>query len=214
MEISRNLPSFEESARFHGHVCPGLAIGYRVADKAMELLGAARPHDEELVAVVENDTCAVDAVQVVTGCTFGKGNLVFRDYGKGVFSFFSREKNRAFRITYRSFPSLPDAEGARLEHLKAKIHFENAASRSERQEYGELREKLIQAILSSRAEDLLFWQPLDEEPPNPARIRPSIVCDRCGEQVMETRVRKVNGRSLCIPCSELEARVDSRVNSP
>lgn len=202
MEISSTLPSFEESARFHGHVCPGLAIGYRVATKAMELLEAARPHDEELVAVVENDTCAVDAVQVVTGCTFGKGNLVFRDYGKGVFSFFSREKQRAFRITYRGFPSLPGAEGARLEQLKAKLHFENEASEAERQEYGKLRGKLIQAILSGRAEDLLLWRPLNEEPPSAARIRPSITCDRCGEQVMETRVRKVNAKNLCIPCAQ------------
>nr|WP_279383444.1 FmdE family protein [Methanobacterium formicicum] len=24
----------------------------------------------------------MDAIQVITGCTFGKGNLIFKDYGK------------------------------------------------------------------------------------------------------------------------------------
>ncbi|RJP70889.1 MAG: formylmethanofuran dehydrogenase [Candidatus Abyssobacteria bacterium SURF_17] len=202
MTAQNSLPSFEEAARFHGHICPGLAIGYRVATTAMHLLGVARPHDEELVAVVENDTCAVDAIQVVTGCTFGKGNLVFKDYGKGGFSFFSRDRGKAIRVRYREFPFLPDAEGERMEQLKRKVHFENSATEAERQEYGKLREKLIQHILSGSAEDFLAWRPVSEEPPSPARIRPSITCENCGEQVMQTRIRKVGGQNLCIPCSE------------
>jgi formylmethanofuran dehydrogenase subunit E len=196
------LPEFEEAARFHGHVCPGLAIGYRVAATAMDLLNVERPSDEELVAVVENDTCAVDAVQVVTGCTFGKGNLVFKDYGKGGFSFFARRKNKAFRITYRGFPTLPGADGARMEELKARIRVENSATGEERREFASLRQKLIDRILTVKADELLKWQELTEEPPAPARIHQSIVCERCGEQTMDTRIRRVDGRSLCIPCAE------------
>jgi hypothetical protein len=44
---------------------------------------------------VENDSCAVDAVQVMTGCTFGKGNLIFRDYGKQAYTFMSRATGKA-----------------------------------------------------------------------------------------------------------------------
>lgn len=196
-----SLPTFDEAARFHGHVCPGLAIGYRVASTAVELLGVERPHDEELVAVVENDTCAVDAVQVVTGCTFGKGNLVFKDYGKGGFSFFSRPKHKAYRITYRGFPSLPGTDGARMQELRAKV-FGNSATEQERKEFGALRQKLIDRILTAKADELLKWQELDETPPQPARIHASIVCDRCGEQVMETRIQHIDGQNLCIPCSD------------
>jgi formylmethanofuran dehydrogenase subunit E len=207
MSKTESLPSFEETARFHGHVCPGLAIGYRVATQAINLLGVDRPHDEELVAVVENDTCAVDAVQMVTGCTFGKGNLIFKDYGKGAFSFFSRDRKKAFRIAYRGFPGLPDADGSRLEQLRTKVRAGGSVTEGERQEYGVLREKLIQRILAAKAEDLLAWRSLDEEPPSPARIRPSIVCEQCGEEVMETRIRKVDGENLCIPCAEKAAQV-------
>lgn len=71
--------------RFHGHRCPGLATGIRVAEVALREIG---PHsiDEEVVAIVETDNCAVDAIQYLTGCTFGKGNLIHRDYGKNVFT--------------------------------------------------------------------------------------------------------------------------------
>jgi hypothetical protein len=60
---------------FHGHLCAGLTIGIRAAQVALREIG---PHsaDEEVVAVVETDMCAVDATQVLTGCTFGKGNLI------------------------------------------------------------------------------------------------------------------------------------------
>jgi len=73
--------SFAAVVRFHGHLCPGLAIGYRMTRAALAALGAGRAEDEDLVAVVENDACGVDAVQYLSGCTFGKGNLIFRDVG-------------------------------------------------------------------------------------------------------------------------------------
>ncbi|MFP4655658.1 MAG: FmdE family protein [Methanohalobium sp.] len=70
--------SFEKAVEFHGHQCPGLAIGYRAAQIALDKF-KNRSEDEELVAIVENNSCAVDAIQSQTRCTFGKGNFVFRD---------------------------------------------------------------------------------------------------------------------------------------
>ena len=78
---------------FHGHLCPGVVIGYCTAKLGMRELSARRAGDEELIAIVENDTCAVDAIQVLTGCTFGKGNLFFRDHGKMVFTFATRARS-------------------------------------------------------------------------------------------------------------------------
>jgi len=72
---------------FHGHLCPGLAMGCRASLAGLRELGANRAQDEELVATVYNDSCAADGVQVLTGCTFGKGNLRFRDLGKMAFVF-------------------------------------------------------------------------------------------------------------------------------
>lgn len=57
-----------------------------------------RSADEEVVAVVETDMCAVDAIQFLTGCTFDKSNLIFRDYGKNAFTFVRRSDNKAIRV--------------------------------------------------------------------------------------------------------------------
>lgn len=92
-----------EVVQFHGHLCPGLALGYRVAKAALRELKSDRPHDEELAAVVENDSCATDAIQFITGCTFGKGNLVFLDYGKHVYTFYNR-RTGAGGAHIRGFP--------------------------------------------------------------------------------------------------------------
>ena len=65
----------ERAREFHGHLCAGLTIGIRASQIALREIG---PHsaDEEVVAIVETDMCAVDAIQLLTGCTFGKGNLI------------------------------------------------------------------------------------------------------------------------------------------
>jgi len=83
---------------FHGHLCPGVLIGYRATKAGLAALGAERAEDEELIAIVENDSCAADAVQALAGCTFGKGNFFFRDYGKQVFTFALRPSGRALCI--------------------------------------------------------------------------------------------------------------------
>jgi len=44
-----------DAIQFHGHLCPGLALGFRVAKAALRELKADRPRDEELAAIVEND---------------------------------------------------------------------------------------------------------------------------------------------------------------
>ena len=62
-----------QAVEFHGHLCPGLAIGYRVAKYIQEHY--PRSEDEELVCIAENRSCSVDAVQQILGCTAGKGNL-------------------------------------------------------------------------------------------------------------------------------------------
>jgi len=85
---------YKKIVRFHGHECPGLAMGYRMALAGMEALNALRSEDEEIVAIVENNACGVDALQCVTGCTFGKGNLIFRDYGKHVYTLYSISAGR------------------------------------------------------------------------------------------------------------------------
>jgi len=85
---------FEKCVAFHGHICPGLAIGFQAARVLMERLGVQRAGDEELLAFVENDACGADGIQVMTGCTFGKGNFIFKNFGKHAFTLVARKRGK------------------------------------------------------------------------------------------------------------------------
>jgi formylmethanofuran dehydrogenase subunit E len=108
-----DMKDWETAVAFHGHACPGLAIGVRACDAARAEIGASRAADEELVCVTENDACGVDAIQALLGCTFGKGNLVFRDTGKHAFTFIRRGAADGLRVCYRARP-----EGGREDVLR------------------------------------------------------------------------------------------------
>jgi formylmethanofuran dehydrogenase subunit E len=184
-----------EAIQFHGHLCPGLALGYRVAKAALRELKADRPQDEELVAIVENDSCAVDAVQFITGCTFGKGNLIFRDYGKHVYTLFNRRTNQGVRISedYRGF------EGdQRYPELKKR----QEAGEDVSQEMQVFKMEKASAILKADEKEILTIKVVSTPPPEEAKIRGSLRCSVCGEKFMGSRSREKNGKVMCIPCFE------------
>ena len=89
---------------FHGHHCGGLRIGYAAAEYAMKLLHISFSDNEQVVCISENDACGVDAIQVMLGCSIGKGNLLFHMTGKQVFSFYHRPTGRSVRLVLRPKP--------------------------------------------------------------------------------------------------------------
>ncbi len=137
---------FKKAVEFHGHTCPGLAIGYRVA-KYIEG-NYPRSKDEELVCIVENKSCSVDAIQAILGCTFGKGNLVFIDNGKQVFRFYSRDNGTALRVYFKSDIF------KRMDELRQKAA-SGKLSPEEKKELEGMREQMIQKVLSAPVEELL-----------------------------------------------------------
>jgi len=177
MDPSTYPPDLNDAIRFHGHLCPGLAIGYHAAKIAMERLDVQRAEDEELIAIVENDSCSVDGVQWVTGCTFGKGNLFFKDYGKQAFTFAVRPSGRAVRVVLRPHdkcPAVPDGD----------------------------RDAKIDLLLNAPADSVFDIDDIVIDLPNAASIHDSIVCERCGEATMSTRTHLVYGKAFCLACAE------------
>ena len=90
---------WDKCVAFHGHVCGGLTIGYKAAIYATELMDLCFSDDEQVVCISENDACGVDAIQVVLGCSVGKGNLLFHIRGKQAFSFYNRKTGKSIRYT-------------------------------------------------------------------------------------------------------------------
>ncbi len=187
----------ERIVEFHGHMCPGLALGIQAARIALREIGAHAP-DEEVVATVETDMCAVDAIQFLTGCTFGKGNLVHRDLGKNAYTFWRRSDGKAIRISGRPGVRRRDPEHQEL--------FEKTAAGeitpSERERFQELHLRRSREILETPPEKLFTVLPVDDAPPRRARVHVSLACDSCGEETMETRVRLLREKRLCPDCFE------------
>ena len=171
--------TYEEIIKFHGHECPGIAIGYRMATAAMESLTEFRANDEELVAIVENDACGVDALQCITGCTFGKGNLIFHDYGKQVYTIFSRTSRIGVRVVFH---------GTKIP-----------------QYLWENRTEFCKWLRSAPREDFLSTTQVSISEPKHAKIRKSVNCAFCGESVMESRIKKFDEKPACIPCYQKES---------
>jgi formylmethanofuran dehydrogenase subunit E len=185
----------ERVVAFHGHMCPGLAMGIQASRLALREIG---PHatDEEVVAVTETDMCGVDAIQVLTGCTFGKGNLIHRDHGKNAYTFFRRSDGRGVRVVVRPGAWVRDPEHQRL---FARVR-SGEASAEERVRFRELHVAASEAILAREPDELYDLQEVAGRPPRKARIHASLTCANCGEQAMETRIRRFGGEDLCEPC--------------
>ena len=158
---------------FHGHECPGLAIGYKAAQLARELLKAQFSADEEIVCVSENDACGVDAIQVLLGCSAGKGILMIRLRGKQAFNFIGRESGNAIRLILKPLPTNP------------------SASKSERALY----------ILNAKADTLFEVKKPSFELPGRARIFTSLPCSICGEITAEPFLQTVDGKLVCTDCA-------------
>lgn len=185
-------------ALFHGHICPGLIIGYQAAVLAKELLELKRDVDEELVAVVENDACGVDAIQWLLGCTLGKGNLIFRDFGKQAFSFFRRDNGKSVRLVLNPAFGNSSPAGAAL---REKV-MSGTASDSEQQSFEQQKQLRIEQMLAAKPTELFDVKLPDFALPERARIFVSHACEECGELTMEPRIRLVQGRKLCLACSQ------------
>jgi len=191
--ISKEL--IEKTIAFHGHSCPGLAIGIRAAELALKEIG--RAPDEEVVAVVETDMCGVDAIQYLTGCTYGKGNLIHKDYGKNAFTFYRRRDNKAIRVVTRR-DIFGDA-GPVLRELNRKVQ-EKGLTEDEEKTWRESRERISKHVMETNLSEIFEIKEPTAPVPRKARMVASLVCESCGEPVMETRTRRFHDKVLCIPC--------------
>ena len=193
---TRMSDDFGRCADFHGHVCPGLAIGYQAAKAGIAWLAEHRAKDEEIVAIVETNACGTDAVQVLTGCTFGKGNLIHKDHGKQVFTFISRGSGKGVRIAMQ--PGVIEL-GKRHQELLGKVMDESVTD-EEREEFWAMHRQKSQEILQKPAKELFTIKAVDMTLPNKATIEPSITCGRCGEPTMASKVADQDGLKVCRDC--------------
>ncbi|MCJ7830682.1 MAG: FmdE family protein [Desulfobacterales bacterium] len=192
----------QRCAAFHGHLCPGLVYGALIAREAVRLLGIERALDEEIVAVSENDSCAVDGLQVLLGTTAGKGNLIVKDFGKNAYTVLHRDRRRAYRFCRKTAYAYSGKHPEEFRRLEAALAA-GTADAVQRQ-----RQKQLKAadLLAKPFGEVFDTAEVDFSIPPYARLAPSKPCAACGEMTMATKmVGAADGRRLCVPCSQLQA---------
>ena len=163
---------WEKCVDFHGHACGGLRIGYAAACYAMKLLNIGFSDNEQVVCISENDACGVDAIQVLLGCSIGKGNLLFHMTGKQAFSIYHRPTGNSIRLVLKPKP------------------LDMTPEESKRYYFNRTPEELFDAM------------PTRIPMPCPAKNFDSYNCECCGEKTGANWIRLVGGKKICLDCCE------------
>ena len=166
------MKTWNDCASFHGHECGGLTIGYKASLYAIKLLNLEFSADEQVVCISENDACGVDAIQVMLGCSVGKGNLLFHLRGKSAYSFYNRKTGKSVRLVLKPAPA------------------------------GMTRADSFAYYQGCQPEDMFDVKPTTITLPEKARMFDSYVCEHCGEVTGANWVRLSGGKTLCLDCYE------------
>lgn len=187
----------------HGHRCPMLALGVKAGQYAMSRLGQESTGMEEVIAVVECNNCFTDGIQAVTGCTFGNNALIFQDLGKTAVTVARRRDGAATRLAVR-----PDFRERLFERYPAagplfdKIMVRRQGTPEDHHRFRHLWEAVARRELTEvDLSEQFLVQHLTIRMPEPARMYPTVICNRCGEGVMEPKITTQDGRKLCRACA-------------
>ena len=166
------MKTWNDCVAFHGHECGGLTIGYKASLYAIELLKLEFSADEQVVCIAENDACGIDAIQVMLGCSAGKGNLLFHMRGKSAYSFYNRTTGESVRLVLKPNP------------------------------VGMTKEESYAYMQSKEPKELFDVKPATIVLPEKARLFHSYVCQCCGESTGANWIRLSGDKMVCLDCHE------------
>ena len=166
------MKTWKDCVTFHGHECGGLTIGYKASLYAIELLKLEFSDDEQVVCISENDACGIDGIQVMLGCSVGKGNLLFHMRGKQAFSFYNRKTGESVRLVLKPKPR------------------------------DMTREESFAYFQACEPKDMFDVKSTTIRLPEAARLFDSYVCDCCGETTGANWIRLAGDKKLCLDCYE------------
>lgn len=87
----------EKIFAFHTKRAPGIVIGVDMVEQALEKLGSVK---DKINAVCEGQSCLIDVLQHMTGCTYGNKYLrVVKDLGRFAFTLYDRYDGRGVRAS-------------------------------------------------------------------------------------------------------------------
>jgi formylmethanofuran dehydrogenase subunit E len=207
------LSLLTKAAELHGHYCIGLSTGVLASYIALKKLELQQNVTEveshvkpNLIAIVENNLCFTDGVQMIVGTTLGNNTLIFRDSGKQSVTVIDRDTRRAVRVTlidnphkYLSISNDP----------KFAKYFEKFASKREKFDENELREfrelmtRASLELLSIPTEKLFKveeWKLGELKQVMSSPPIKHVRCEKCNELVLESKGKYINDKFYCLDC--------------
>ncbi len=185
---------------FHGHKCPAMPNGLRAGAAAMNKLGVKRTGDGALHAIVEIGsnhcgTCYADGVQVITGCTFGKGNIEKNPMGKWGLTLIDKKTNRAVRVVPKTSMMNMTKESSFIKDYRSK-------GVPATQVPPEVVEPLIEKVISTPDDEMFnISEVFTYEWREPQHSYESFICEECGEFTVMPYGRIKHGKKVCMACA-------------
>jgi len=200
MLYERLKPQVEKTLKFHVKNAPGVVIGVYMVVLALELLDGLYPDRKDYVlnALCETRVCLADAIQVLTGCTFGNKYLRLDaiDNGRYALILYNRDTATGFRV----FVDLKKINPEKFPELYAFFYkTRDYSSRS--------RNEISKATIEEfyRAERQIFSsRKVKVNVPAKDELIPAAVCGKCGESYLVAA--KVSSEAdFCVYCENLAA---------
>ncbi|MEQ8201738.1 MAG: FmdE family protein [Syntrophomonadaceae bacterium] len=188
--------AWDKAAALHGHVCPGIVVGSRASMLVLELLGRPGQHiGTSYYAIVENDVCGVDGVQMITGCTLGNDSLIIDNQGKFAFSWVDKMSGEGYRLLLK----VPVWKSNEPLVLHEKVKF-GTATPEEKQKFFAMRQERGQELLEMSDQDLFQIEKITRKIAGKPRLFPFVNCARCGEAFMEAYGTTMDEGIVCAGC--------------
>jgi formylmethanofuran dehydrogenase subunit E len=190
-----------KAGQLHGHYCPGLATGVLAGAYAMSHISEISDGLEKLLAIVEVNSCFVDGIQFVTGCTLGNNSLIYREYGKTAVTLTDRS-GRGVRYAARpDFRERLQDTSPEFQEMFTKVMKNGARTPENRARFKQLAQEASFRMTDINPESLFFIKEVNTRIPEYARMVDSIICDQCGESVMANRIVEQDGQQVCRECA-------------
>ncbi len=190
----------EFGQQFHGHKCPAMPMGLRVGAAAMNALGVNRAADGQLLAIIDLGdnhcaTCFADGVQVITGCTFGKGNIRKTNKGKWAVTLIDKKRGRGVRVTPKAEAMLANKQSPFFKEYREKGVPASVVP-------PHVVDPLVEKVMGAPDEMILnISEVFAHEHKDPRHSFDGFVCEECGEMVVTQYGRIKGDKKVCIDCA-------------
>jgi len=195
-----NQQEFDIAIHFHGHRCPAMPLGYRVAKAAMNRLGVERSEDKELYVISETGKghaagCFLDGIMSATGCTYGKSNIEKLYYNKMALTLIDLKGKRSVRIRLKDdfFANILKSPFVSLR--KKGVPPQDISE--------EITAPLIQKVLNMPEEMFVEIEPVQSYHPDvqaQGACFETGLCTKCGERTFTNKLKETKTGPVCIPC--------------